>query len=243
MDIFLLALGYFAVDLFLLNVQRGLQALLQPLHDPDGFCCQTFYKLAEFGSFKSFRSRAKAVSRPQIFIFRQAECPARQERCSGCFSAWIARDALTRFHSRLRVLEVLASALVLPKRCHAAYPQRRTPGWFGNGPCTALGGRSDASACCRLVQMELGNESLASDFITSTHLGGWLPDRSQVRELEMDVRGVSFASLTVLLWKNVLVHPFHFTPGYSLAGPKLAVTSSRSAKTLLHTRDKINHSS
>lgn len=29
-----------------------------------------------------------------------------------------------------------------------------------------------------------------------------------------------------LLWKNVLVHPFHFTPGYSLASLKLAVTSS-----------------
>lgn len=110
-------------------------------------------------------------------------------------------------------------------------------------PLHGLGRGGNASACCWLVQMELGNESLASDFITSTHLRGLLPDRSQVGELEMDVRGVSFASLTVLLWKNVLVHPFHFTPGYSLAGLKLAVTSSRSAKTLLHTRDKVNHSS
>lgn len=57
------------------------------------------------------------------------------------------------------------------------------------------------------------------------------------------VRGVSFASRTLLLWKSVLVHLFHFTSGYSLASPQLAVTSSRSAKTLLHTHDKISHSS
>lgn len=84
----------------------------------------------------------------------------------------------------------------------------------------------DASACCWIVQMELGNKGLASNFITSTHLRGWLPDCSKVRELEMDVRGVSFASFTLLLWKNVPVHPFHFTPEYSLASLKLAVTSS-----------------
>lgn len=54
------------------------------------------------------------------------------------------------------------------------------------------------------------------------------------------VRGVSFASRTLLLRKSVLVHLFHFTPGYSLASPQLAVASSRSAKTLLHTCNKIN---
>lgn len=83
-----------------------------------------------------------------------------------------------------------------------------------------------ASARCWIVQTELGSKGLARDFITSTHLRGQLPDCSKVRELEMDVRGVSFATLAPLLWKNVLVHPFHFTLGYSLASLKLAVTSS-----------------
>lgn len=67
--------------------------------------------------------------------------------------------------------------------------QRVLDAVHGNGLEMALaqplGG--DASACCWIAQMELGNKGLASDFITSTHLRGRLPDCSKVRELEMDV--------------------------------------------------------
>lgn len=62
------------------------------------------------------------LSEDTNFLFRKTECPARQERFSGSFSTWITRGALTTFHPRLWVVEVVALALVLSKRCHPACP-------------------------------------------------------------------------------------------------------------------------
>lgn len=49
----------------------GLHALMQPLDDPDGLFCQTFYKLYKFRSFRGFRFGAKVFSRPNTLFLEK----------------------------------------------------------------------------------------------------------------------------------------------------------------------------
>lgn len=120
--------------------------------------------------FRSFRLRAKAFSRPSILFLEKAECPARKERHSGCFSMCITHSG-TCLDPAEEVPPSLSQCCVWD--------------WLGNGSCMVLGG--DVSTCGWMVQLELGNKALASTFITSAHHRGQLPDCSKVKELRMDV--------------------------------------------------------
>lgn len=134
----------------------------------------------------------------------------------------------------LWVVEVVATALFLSKRCHPACPWWGTWEWLG--PCMALG---RGCKCLLLDSPDGAGKQGLGKWLYHLHcLKGRLPECSKVKELEMDVRGVSFASLTLLLCNTVPVHLLHFTPRYSL---KLAVTSSWSARALLHTCNEIDH--
>lgn len=75
--------------------------------------------------FRSFRLRAKAFSRRSILFLEKAECPARKERHSGCFSMRITHSG-TCLDPAEEVPPSLSQCCVWD--------------WLGNGSCMVLGG-------------------------------------------------------------------------------------------------------